>query len=89
MPPKPKYRRGEDVVFAVQVRLTGLVREVKSQDGQVRYLIYGNFAFNVPEESILCRMAEAERVLGTRDAQKLTRSTQDWWSSWASGVFDN
>jgi hypothetical protein len=89
MPPKPKYRRGEDVVFAVQVKLTGLVREVKSQDGQVRYLIHGSFAFNVPESSILCRTAEAERVLGRAEAERLKRGTQDWWSSWASGVFDN
>jgi hypothetical protein len=88
MAAKPKYRRGEDIVFAVSVKLTGLIREVKSEGGQVRYLVHGNYAFNVPEASILCRSIEAERVLGA-EAKKLKRSSQDWWSDWASGVFDN
>ncbi len=78
----PKFRRGEDVVFTITARLTGIVREVKTdEDGRVRYLIHGSFAFDVPEGLVNCRTAEAERVLGKEEAGKVKRSSQDWWLS--------
>jgi hypothetical protein len=62
--PIPTFRPGEDVVFKFSGNLSGLVRDVKVEGERVTYLIYATYAFEVSEDSVLCRTAEAERVLG-------------------------